>query len=302
MQQKDNNRQETAPEAQNDVIQEQGVQPSTEVHTREAGESKEKKKKNPTFIILIVVIGVLIAAGAFLLGRMWYLKNADNNDTGVEVYYSETSAAVRSGESKNAQVENPVDFASLQEQNSELYAWINVPGTRVNYPIAQSASDDEFYLHHDYLKNYLFAGTPYTEFCNKKDFSDPITLVYGHNMYESEGTMFTTLHSFEDAAFFEEHDVFYIYMPKRKLTYRIFSAFKFDNRHIMNSYQFDIEPKDLEEFQNIMLSPHSSVKNVRSGVKLDKNSKVVVLSTCVSGDKSSRYLVCGVLEKDEPTK
>ena len=268
-------------------------------------EHKEKKKKDPAFIIIIVVIGILIAAGLFLLGRMWFFnRTADNTDTGVEAFYNEASTDVTQSaqEGKTGPADNPVDFAALQESNSELYAWINVPGTRVNYPVAQSASDDEFYLHHDYLKNYVFAGTPYTEFCNKKDFTDPVTLIYGHNMYESEGTMFTTLHSFEDAAFFEEHDTFYIYMPKKKLTYQIFSAFKFDNRHIMNSYQFELEPKDLEEFQNIMLHPHSSLKNVRSGVELNPNSKVVVLSTCFLGDKSVRYLVCGVLVKDEPTK
>ena len=41
--------------------------------------------------------------------------------------------------------ENPVDFASLQSQNSEIYAWIKIDDTDVDYPIVQSGSDDDFY-------------------------------------------------------------------------------------------------------------------------------------------------------------
>ena len=266
-------------------------------------EQKEEKsgKRNPVFIIIVVVLSLLIAAGLTYLGRMWYLDyKSEKSIAGVESFYRETTT--QEDASLALLKDNPVDFAALQKQNDELYAWIKVPGTRVNYPMAQSKTDDEFYLHHDYLKNYLFAGTIYTESCNKKDFSDPITLVYGHNMYASEGTMFTTLHNFEDRKFFDSHENFTIYTPNHILTYRIFSAFKYDNRHIMNSFHFDLEPKDLEAFQSTMLNPHSTLKNVRSDVKLDKDSKVVVLSTCFSGDKSVRFLVCGVLVKDEPTK
>ena len=267
-----------------------------------AEQTEKENKKNPVFWIIVIVLSLLILAGLGYLGRMWYLDyTSEKSAQGVEVYYSETTTAAVQSTTRPLK-DNPIDFKSLQETNDELYAWLKVPGTRVNYPVAQSATDDEFYLHHDYRKNYLFAGTLYTEFCNKKDFTDPITVIYGHNMYASEGTMFTTLHNFEDAAFFDAHKTFTIYTPKHILTYQIFSAFKYDNRHIMNSFQFDLEPKDVEEFQDTMLHPHSSLKNVRSGVSLDKNSNVVVLSTCFSGDKSVRFVVCGVLVKDEPTK
>ena len=262
-------------------------------------ETEESKKRNPVFWIIVIVISLLIVAAGVYVGRMWYADYAsEKNEKGIEVFYSEPAreATTVATELKD----NPVDFTALQKTNSDLYAWIKVPGTRVNYPVAQG-NDDEFYLHHDYMKNYLFAGTIYTELCNKKDFTDPVTVLYGHNMYASEGTMFTTLHSFEDKAFFDAHKTFYIYTPGHILTYNIFSVFIYDNRHIMNSFDFSFE-KDLNTFQDTMLHPHSSLAYVREGAKLDKNSKVTVLSTCCSGDKSVRFLVCGVLAKDERTK
>ena len=260
--------------------------------------NKEKKESSKAFFIIIVVsISVLILAGLGYLGRMWYIDYAsEKSDEGIEQFIPETTKEQTTLEL----LDNPVDFKALQKKNSDLYAWIKVPGTRVNYPVAQG-DDDGFYLHHDYLKNYLFAGTLYTELCNKKDFTDPITVIYGHNMYRSEGTMFTTLHNFEEKKFFDSHKKFTIYTPGHILTYKIFSAFKYDNRHIMNSFDFSFE-KDLKEFQAEMLAPHSTLKNVRGGTELNNESKVVVLSTCFSGDKSVRFLVCGVLEKDEPTK
>lgn len=262
--------------------------------------NESEKSSRRYFAIIVIVISVLILAGLGYLGRMWYLDYAsEKSGKEIESFISETESSQES--TTLLLKDNPVDFDALQKKNSELYAWIKVPGTRVNYPIAQSEDDDFFYLHHDYLKNYLFAGTIYTEMCNSKNFRDPITLVYGHNMYASEGTMFTTLHNFEDQKFFDSHKTFTIYTRGHILTYQIFSVFKYDDRHIMNSFDFSLD-NDLAAFQETMLKPYSDLKHVRDGVSLDKDSKVVVLSTCCSGDRSVRFLVCGVLEKDEPTR
>ena len=80
---------------------------------------------------------------------------------------------------------------ALQEINSDVYAWIRIPGTYVDYPVAQSKVDDNYYLHRSIYKKYLFAGMIYTQSCNSLDFNDPVTVVYGHNMRST--TMFTSL-------------------------------------------------------------------------------------------------------------
>ena len=91
-------------------------------------------------------------------------------------------------------------------------------------------------------------------------------------------------------------------MPGRKLTYQIISAFKYDDRHIINSFNFS-SAEDLQSFQSTVVNPTSALKNVREQLEtnVDENSKIVVLSTCITNQKSNRYLVCGVLVKDEKT-
>ncbi len=258
-------------------------------------EEKDSRKKNTARTILLIIAILILICSAVYIGYYLY----SNYMAGRE-YESITSTEAITNTSQSL-ADNPIDFVPLKQQNDEIYAWIKIDDTKVDYPIVQSQTDDEFYLKHSALdKKWSESGAVYTEGTNSKDFSDPITVIYGHNGYKD--TMFTTLHSFEKEEFFSNHPYFYIYQPQRKLTYQIISAFKYDDRHIMNSFNF-YAGEDLENFQQTILNPESPVRNVRDNldVKIDKNSKIVVLSTCITGQKSNRYLVCGVLVKDEKT-
>ena len=45
---------------------------------------------------------------------------------------------------------SPIDFNKLQtEENSDIYAWIQVDGTTVDYPVLQHPTDDSYYLMHN---------------------------------------------------------------------------------------------------------------------------------------------------------
>lgn len=277
-----------------------------------ADDSPEVAKKKLTTVLLIVMIVALFACLAYI-GAVVY------NNVSARKAYGELDSIALNGDtdlvdtdgdgigdtrlkeggkvSENATGFSPVDLPALQKINKDVYAWIRIPGTYVDYPVAQSDIDDNYYLHRSIYKTYLFAGMIYTQSCNTKKFDDPVTVIYGHNMRST--TMFTSLMSFRDQKFFKEHEYFYIYTVDRVLTYRIISAYKYDNRHIMNSFDFS-NGKVLYNYQQFMLDPKSTVRNVRDGVTLDDSSKVVVLSTCMEGDKSSRFLVNGVLISDVP--
>ena len=96
-------------------------------------------------------------------------------------------------------VEIPIDFPSLQAQNPDVYAWIQVPGTEVDYPILQSPDDNGYYLDHDINKSEAAAGAIFTENYNTKTFEDPNTVIYGHDM--KNGSMFGTLREFQNQCF-----------------------------------------------------------------------------------------------------
>lgn len=197
-------------------------------------------------------------------------------------------------------VDNPINFEELTNLNPELYAWIRIPGTVIDNPVAQSnSSDQNYYLHHNYLGNYEFAGTIYSQRHNTKYFIDRVTVLYGHNMLN--GTMFAGLHDFSDEDFFEENELMYIYIDGHILTYKIFAAYEYDDRHILNSFEFS-DDEVYEQYLKDCLNPHSSNSIVREGVTLTKEDKILTLSTCTNYNSNKRFLVQGVLIKDEKTR
>lgn len=263
---------------------------------KENEKNKKSKKETIRITLLIIAIVILICSTAYIGYYIYAQIKAENE------YKDLTTTSQQETLPQQSLAENPIDFESLQSGNDEIYSWITIDDTEVNYPIVQSKSDDNFYLKHSAIdKKWLDSGAIYTELKNSTDYSDPITVIYGHNGYKQ--TMFTTLHKFEKKDFFDSHKYFTIYTKDKKLTYEVISAFKFDDRHILNSYDFT-KSEDLKEFQDIITNPNSTVKNVRNDldIPINEHSQIVVLSTCITNQKSNRFLVSGVLVNEENTK
>lgn len=194
---------------------------------------------------------------------------------------------------------NPIDFAQLLETNSDIRGWLYIPDTNVDYPILCSLEkSDSFYLEHNYLKQYEFDGSIYFEKQNAVDFSDRNTVMYGHNLLN--GRMFRTLHYFEDADFFENHPYIYIYAPGHVYTYTIFAAYEYDDRHILNSFNFD-DDQVWADYLAYATNPQSMNRHTRD-VDVTVDDRIITLSTCVGTNKGARYLVQGVLTNDQPTQ
>ncbi len=255
-------------------------------------EENKTKKSNTVWRVIFIFACIVLALCIVWFSIYFFKKPADTEGF-------KTSSTAQNVSSEPQLPDNPIDFAALQEQNPDVYAWIEIPGTEmINYPVVQPyEEDDDFYLTHDWLKQYEDDGAIYSEKQNSKDFSDPNTVLYGHNM--RTGAMFRKLHNFKDKDFFEENKYIYIYTPGHILTYEIFAAYKSDNRHILNSYNFNDEEVFANYLKDIQ-NPASMVVNTRQ-VELTTESKILTLSTCIN-DKNYRYLVQGVLINDELTK
>ncbi|MGN1202506.1 MAG: hypothetical protein ACI4RF_04370, partial [Eubacterium sp.] len=167
----------------------------TQNKINDQGEQKDdsRKKKAAKLILIFIIVFVVVFCGVYFGIQIYNNRLAQPEPT--------TAVASTTQQTSEALAENPIDFQSLQAQNDEIYAWIKVEDTNVDYPIVQNATDDEFYLKHKAEdKSWSASGAIYTELVNHKTFNDAITVIYGHNGYGD--TMFTTLHKFEDTEFF----------------------------------------------------------------------------------------------------
>ena len=256
---------------------------------------------------LIFLILVAIAAGSiFLLIRYYYenhKKEEEYEGLREEVLVSEeteeTEAVTETEE--ETETEEPVvycdpvyDFEELQQQNSDIYAWIVVPGTMIDYPVLQSETDN-YYLEYNLDHSKGYPGCIYTNKCNAKDFSDYITVLYGHNM--RKGTMFGSLHRFESRDFFDTYKEIFVYTPEQRLTYEVKKIVKFSDVYITSEYAVDEqEGRDafLADTEKYMDNP---VSFEREEVEVGDDDRLITLSTCVSGERHRRYLLIGVLKE-----
>ena len=195
--------------------------------------------------------------------------------------------------------DNPIDFAAQWEQNPDIVAWMKIPGTVIDYPILQSGNDvpENFYLDHAPDRSSRRAGSLYIQQINLPDFTNPNTVIYGHNM--ANGSMFAALKKYRQKEFFDQNQYIYVYTPGHILTYQIFSAFVYDDRHILNSFNF-MDDEEYGAFLQQCLNPTSMVQQVREGVSITTDDRIITLSTCTGRD-TERYLVEGVLIHDQPT-
>lgn len=191
-----------------------------------------------------------------------------------------------------------VDIASLQEnENPDIYAWIYVPGTKVNYPVLQHPTDDSYYLNYNIDGTKGYPGCIYTEKAyNSKDFTDGNTVLYGHNM--KNGTMFGSIHKYEDSSFFKEHPYIYVYTPERLLCYRIFAAYEHVNEHLLYNHNFDDSDSVLWYF-DLVKQEKSINSNFLEDFELTGFERIITLSTCINNKPDKRYLVQGVLLNEE---
>ena len=285
---------------------------------------KEKRKFNIYKLFTVLLAAILLVIVGYML-RNWIVeRNAqkqyedlaesvnrlqnqvsdnaitpagDRQDASTEVMETETEDAQEESDSAIAGVDIPqkqLDWNELAKVNPDIYAWIYIPGTQVDYPVLQHPTDNTYYLNYNINGTRVYPGCIYTEKENSKDFTDFNTVMYGHNMRNK--TMFETLHYYEDKAFFVNNPYVYVYRGDRVLVYEIFAAYIAGNEHILYSYDFQTQ----EGRQNYVdLIEKGASGNLRDDVEVTGDSHILTLSTCISGKAKNRYLVQAVLLNED---
>lgn len=255
------------------------------------------KKKKRNIIILSVLILVFVLSVGFIIA--YFVKQNNAKDEYEEI--KEKAKVSVEKEVKDSEEESdepyvsPIDFEELWKTNEEIYAWIQIPGTEIDYPIAQRADDDAYYLNHTIEGTEGLPGSIYTEAVNSKEFTDFNTVIYGHNM--KNGSMFAGLHKYEDKEFLEENPYVYIYLPDRTLKYQIFAAVVFDDRHIMHNFRYDT-PEGRKGFLSEIEGVRTMESTYDDSVEVGVDSNIITLATCIGGQPDNRWLVEAVLIED----
>ena len=256
------------------------------------GRKKKKGGSNIVSNIILVIAIVVFAVSAYKLYGIFSEYNKGDKE------YQKIQDLVINTDKKDDTKEETfsVDFEKLLEMNSDVVGWIRFDEpSEINYPVVQGRDNQE-YLKRTFEANTNKLGTLFVDVNDPGDFSGRNTFIYGHNM--KNGSMFTQLLKYKDDSFYKEHPYFYIYTPDGKVrTYEIFSAGVV--KDTSDSYIMDYA--DDAAFQTYIdyIKQQSAYP---TSAEVTTASKIVSLSTCTNVRDDERFLVHGVMIKEEAVK
>lgn len=188
--------------------------------------------------------------------------------------------------------EKDLDFDALRaDTNEHIYAWIKVPGTVIDYPVLQHPEEISYYLDHNLDHSKGYPGCIYTELFNSKEWDDPMTVIYGHNM--KNGTMFAGLHQYRDPLFFEENPYIYIYTEEQVKVYQIFAAYEYSDMDLVQMYQLG-GMKMYASYLDSIYTLEGMSNNFNTEIEVTTEDRLLTLATCISNKPTQRYLVQGI--------
>ena len=249
-------------------------------------------------ILMAVLIAIALCAAGYLI---WYYMIADQTEDSYDKARDEAEKVwetEKPDETQKKTLEIPIDFAALQAVNPDVYAWIRIDGTTVDYPIVQRRDDENYYLDHTWEGKTSPEGAIFTQACNAIDFTDFNTAIYGHQMGEGVDTMFHTLNRYLEEGFMEQYPEVVIYTPDHIMTYRVFAAVVYDDRHLIQYFNYVMNSQRQALLDSILNS--RDMRNKYSDAEsVGITDRIVSLSTCISGEPGHRLLIEAVLVNEE---
>jgi len=256
-----------------------------------------KYKGKPIIPIMMITLSLSVYFICIFLSSKWYVQrlkiNYLTNDilTSTEIIEKEKEEIISKEEYiptdgdkyQNIDYMN-IEFDELLRTNNETVAWIKVNNTNVNYSVVKH-TDNEYYLKHDFNKNYNIYGWVYADYRDDFEYFGNNTILYAHNM--SDRSMFGSLVWCLKEKWYtnEENHFIKLSTPKSNTVWKIFSIYTIKPEvYYLKTYFENEEEHQIftDELRN------RSIYNFNEEV--NSNDKILTLSTCTD-DGTKRIVI-----------
>ena len=248
------------------------------------------KRRGNVLSNILIAVGVallLVAGGLFVKAQIGY-KKANDYYNGI----AEMAVKDSSGEDEIPQI----DFDALKKVSDDIVGWIYVPGTRINYVVAQGETNNT-YLRHLPNGEYSENGTIFMDMDGTAPgMVDQQTTLYGHHM--NDGAMFEPIDASMDQKVFDTFKKVYYITPE--MTYVLKPMF---TMQVQDDYvdarrtNFDSEKAFTQYLQASLAQAKASAKD--AAAEVEKADKVLTLVTCAGQiiPRTTRAgMVCRVID------
>ncbi len=180
---------------------------------------RRKKKIIKVIVSFLIIIAVLLSA---FFGYEWVYQPAQNQSvyTDVRELYGQTWEGLP---------ENMLHkFGKLYQTNSDIYGWISIPESNINYPVVSSSKKgSKYYEGHSFEGSVNRFGTLHTD-CEVENYEyQANTVIYGSG--SKEGAMFDELDKYTDIEHYRLAPVFSFDSVYTENRWKIFAVIKINN-------------------------------------------------------------------------
>ena len=179
-----------------------------------------------------------------------------------------------------------LSFAQLQQINPDVFGWLTVYGTHIDYPLVQG-EDNMTYVNTSVTGESLLSGSIFLDYRNRQDFSDFNSIIHGHHMERQ--VMFGDIGQFAEETYFEEHQYGNLYAGGQNYGIE-FLAFLHADAHDHTIYTPAIEGEaNRQDYLERLLDAVIYIRQAGMGT----SDHLVLLSTCASDATNGRHILVG---------
>lgn len=196
----------------------------------------------------------------------------------------------------------------LRKYNKDYVGWLKINNTMVNYPVMKDPGEvqphtgyggeycppNEFYLHHDFNRNYLFEGTLYIDyhdiFGNDEASQSENIVIYGHNMLND--SMFGSLdHYYQIDGFYNTSQFIELSSNYKDYGYVIFGYIITSGDAGVEFDYWNWEELDTKEDFDWYVNRIRSSPMINTDIDVQYGDKLLTLSTCYADADNSRFII-----------
>ncbi len=260
--------------------------------------ARKVNEKRRDLALAVSGVVVLIAAGVLIVTSLEYHRSERTYEKANKTFVQETQQLpVVTDKTETVNAENTVwwdeasvEMDTLSEEYPDVIGWIYFENEDISYPIMYSG-DNTKYLSTSYNGEKAKAGAIFLDGESTPDFSDPHSLIYGHNMRDL--SMFGKLRYYKtDASYYDEHQYFQVFTKDGVYRYQIFAYEEVPDNHDV-FWVYGKNPEGMWE----MLQDIEGGSFRKTGIEATESDHVITLATCTS--KEDRRLIVSAVRTDE---
>ena len=253
--------------------------------------------------ILIIMMTLLVAVAGFFC---WKLIESEQVYKKGRQYYDDLRDQTIIRDEVSGYL--TIDQEKLMLMNEDYIGWLDVPGTKISYPLVQ-ASDNDYYLRLSFEQTDLYSGVIFLDCSNDARLLDLNSILYGHNM--KDGSMFHDVEQYKDSSYFDEYPIIHFYQDDSIYIYHIYSFDLVDENSAAFATQFDSsqsyrqwlqQQKDASKYvmgvqEEIYIESSIAQIATKIGMKkaIPRLGSTITLSTCDNSNDVERYIIQAAL-------